>query len=93
MPFASKTRRRLVRRAAGLLGVDAGVERLASLQRHRVEIDLVGNGQEVRHCRIVEQRRSAEARPSSSGEAASKVRVLEPVAVRQPERPAGDAVD
>ena len=32
----------------------AGVDRLAWLQRYRVEIDLVGNGEEVRNFRVIE---------------------------------------
>ena len=73
--------------AAGLLGVNTGVERLAALQRHGVEIDLVGNGQEVRHFGIVRGSRSAGAPPGPRGRAASSVRAFEPLHARRPERP------
>ena len=78
--------------AAGLLGVDAGVERVASLQRYGVEIDLVGNGQEVRHFRIVE---SAEVQRHSQiqgrgGKQGARVRAIRRPAARTT---TGDAVD
>ena len=59
--------------AAGLLGTDAGIERLAFLQRHRVKIDFVGDGQKVRHLGVVE-RAEMQRHGRSRGEVASSVR-------------------
>ncbi len=72
--------------AAGLLGVNAGVERLAFLQRYGVEIELVWNGQEVRHFRIVE-RAEVQRYSQVQGRGGKQGARFEPLPVRHPGRP------
>ena len=78
--------------AARLLGVNAGVERLAALQRYGVEIDLVRNGQEVRHFRIVEGA-EVQRHSQSQGRGGKQGARFEPLPVQQPRTTSGDAVD